>query len=71
MGHQPGRLSERELWACAQKVIDRHGPDAEFHAAQRADELLENGDIDGQRVWKAILARIETWRAEHLPPLLQ
>jgi len=64
-------ISDRELWACAQKVIDMHGPDAELHAAFRADELLEAGDIDGQRVWIAILRRIEEWRADHLPPLLQ
>ena len=64
-------LSDRELWACAQKVLDMHGTDAELHAALRADELLESGDIDGQRVWLTILARIEEWRSEHLPPLLQ
>lgn len=68
---KPHSVGERELWACAQKVIDMHGRDAELHAAGRADELLEAGDLDGQRVWKAILARIEAWRREHLPPLLQ
>ena len=67
----PPPISERELWACAQKVIDIHGRDAELHAAQRADELLEAGDLDVQRVWKAILKRIQTWRRENMPPLLQ
>lgn len=65
------RISDWELWACARKIIDRHGTEAELHAAQRADELLEAGDIDGQRVWKAIVARIREWRREELPPLLQ
>lgn len=64
-------ISDRELWACAQKVIDMHRTDAELHAAMRADELLEAGDVDGQRVWMAILSRIEQWRSVHLPPLLQ
>ncbi len=64
-------ISDRELWACAQKVIDMHRTDAELHAAMRADELLEAGDLDGQRVWMAILERIEQWRSEQLPPLLQ
>lgn len=68
--HRP-TISERELWACARKVIDMHGRDAELHAAMRADELLADGDLEGQRVWKAILARIEDWRREMLPPLLQ
>lgn len=69
--NKPLPVSERELWACAQKIIDMHGRDAELHAAMRADELLSEGDVDGQRVWKAILARIVDWRRETLPPLLQ
>ncbi len=63
-------ITDRELWACAQKVIDMHGPDAELHAAMRADELLDAGDIDGQRVWLAILARIDEWRSKNVPLLL-
>ena len=64
-------IGERELWACAQTMINRHGTDAEWHAAQRADELLDSGDLDGQRVWKAILIRIAQLRDPALPPLLQ
>ena len=64
-------ISDRELWACACKVIDMHGAGAELHAAMRADELLADGDVDGQRVWKAILARIAEWRCEGLPPMRQ
>ena len=64
-------ISDRELWACACKVIDMHGAGAELHAAMRADELLAGGDLDGQRVWKAILARIVEWRREGLPPMHQ
>lgn len=52
-------------------MIDRHGRDAELQAAPRADELLADGDLEGRRVWKAILTRIEAWRQEALPPLLQ
>ena len=63
-------ISDRELWGCAHKLVSLHGADAELHAAQRADELLEAGDLDGERVWKAILTRIEAWRRERLPPLL-
>ncbi len=64
-------ITDRELWACAQKMIDMHRTDAELQAAMRADELLEAGDFDGQRVWMAILKRIEQWRSGHVPPLLQ
>ena len=51
-------LSEWELWACANEYIRQHGVDAPIHAAMRADELLENGDIDGSGNWRAIVKRI-------------
>jgi hypothetical protein len=28
-------------------------------AAKRADALLELGDVDGQRIWKAVLRAVE------------
>jgi hypothetical protein len=40
-------------------VTDQHGEDATQRAAQRADELLEVGDLDGSAVWRRILAAIE------------
>lgn len=48
-------ISEREIWACAHEVIRRYGDAAAFHAAQRADTLLEKSDIAGQRTWLRIL----------------
>lgn len=39
-------------------MIERHGDDAALVAAQRADELLAAGDIEGQLVWKRIIAAI-------------
>ncbi len=35
-------------------LIQKHGPDAVFHASQRVDELLERGDMDGRAVWLRI-----------------
>ncbi|VXC95778.1 hypothetical protein SPHINGOAX6_70570 [Sphingomonas sp. AX6] len=40
-------------------LISRHGADAWFHAAQRADELSAQGDVDGHLTFVAILRRIE------------
>jgi hypothetical protein len=54
--------SERATWRTAATVIDKHGDLAELHAAQRADALLANGDVDGQRVWKRILTAITAIR---------
>ena len=34
--------------------MKRHGADAPIVAAQRADELFNEGDLDGVAVWKRI-----------------
>lgn len=54
------RISERELWACAQHYVQRYAVDAPVHAAMRADELLAAGEIEGARTFIAIVRRIET-----------
>jgi hypothetical protein len=50
--------SDLDLWRAANLMIERHGTEAAFVAAQRADEMLAQGDIEGQLVWKRILAAI-------------
>ena len=45
--------------------MKRHGQDAPIHAAMRADELLEAGDLDGYAVRKKIVkAGQESLRVE-------
>lgn len=53
------RISEWELWACAQHYVREFEGDAVFQAALRADELLEAGDVEGAHTFTAILQRIE------------
>jgi hypothetical protein len=48
-----------DVFRCAKLLLDRHGQDASFHAAQRADELDSAGDQAGRRAWIAILAAID------------
>lgn len=50
---------ERHIWACANTLITQHGEDAWFHASVRADQLLESGDPDGHKMFKAILVCME------------
>lgn len=50
---------EQELWAAANMVINRHGSEAWFYAAQRADELLAQGDVEGHAAFVAILRCID------------
>lgn len=51
-------IEDREIWACANQLMKQHGMDAWFVAAQRADELLLAGDMEGNRTFVRILGRI-------------
>jgi len=54
--------SDIDIWRAANLLIKRHGDDASIIAAQRADELLEQGDVEGQIVWKRIVSAIIEWQ---------
>jgi hypothetical protein len=45
-------------------VMDQWGEEAATFAGDRADQLLEDGDIDGALVWRRILAAIEELQRE-------
>ena len=47
-------LPEIDIWRAANLLIKQHGDGAELVAAQRADELLDRGDVEGVHVWKRI-----------------
>lgn len=47
-------ISELDIWRAASLLIRQHGADAELVAAQRADEMLDCGDGEGQLVWMRI-----------------
>lgn len=51
-------LSEWELWACANRVLQSHGEHAAAHAAEQIEALVRAGDPDGVRAWRAIARRI-------------
>ncbi len=52
-------IADIDIWRAATLLIKRHGgPDAAIVAAQRADECLASGDMDGQAVWKRIVEAI-------------
>ena len=42
--------SNIDIYQTANELIKQHGDDAPIHAAMRADELLNAGDMDGQAV---------------------
>lgn len=50
--------SERELWACANRVVMQHGDGAPMFVAERIGALALAGDWEGVAVWKAIAAKM-------------
>ena len=48
-------------------TLDRDGDEAALYAAGRPDLLLEEGDIEGAAVWRAILTAIEELDRERGP----
>jgi hypothetical protein len=52
-------ISDLDIWRAANILLKRRGEDAGAVAAQRADELLAAGDVEGQIVWKRIAAAVE------------
>jgi len=47
-------IPDLDIWRAANLLIRQHGDLAEIVAAQRADELLDRGDRDGELVWLRI-----------------
>jgi hypothetical protein len=45
-------------------MIQRYGSNAGLEAAERADELLEKGDLEGSAVWQRIMTAIEKLQAQ-------
>ena len=52
-------IDNPDIFRAAKLLIDQHGDDAPIRAAQRADVLLEEGDLDGALVWRWILDAID------------
>ena len=52
-------ISDPDIFRAAKLLIDQHGADAAIRAAQRADELQDEGDVDGAVVWRRILEAID------------
>ncbi len=51
--------SDIEIYQSANLLIREYGDGAAFHAAMRADAMLEAGDPDGLAVWKRIIRAVD------------
>jgi hypothetical protein len=52
-------VDDPDIFRTAKLMIDQHGEEAALQAAQRADELFEDGDLEGSVVWRRIASAIE------------
>lgn len=51
-------LSDWELWACSNQLVEQHGTGAVLVATTRVFELGEAGDKDGHIAWCMISDRV-------------
>ncbi len=52
-------MNEIDIYRTTNTLFREHGDKATIHAAMRADELLDQGDLDGVAVWKRIVKAVE------------
>ncbi len=51
--------SDLDIYRSAAVLVREHGQNAALEAAQRADAMLDRGDMGGCAVWKRIVAAVE------------
>ena len=56
--------SDLDIYRSAKLLIDQHSDEAPIHAAMKADELSEKGDLDGAAAWRRILDAINELQDE-------
>ncbi len=61
-------VPDLDIYRTANVLIKQHGEDAPVHAAMRADELLEAGDLEGCAVFKRVLKAVEEMLSKERPP---
>ena len=44
-------IPDRDVWQAAVLLVKRYGDDALLEAAERADQMLEEGDMAGAETW--------------------
>ncbi|MCX7139384.1 MAG: hypothetical protein NTW47_22910 [Proteobacteria bacterium] len=60
-------LPDLDIYRSAHALIEQHGENASFEAAQRADRMLAEGDMPGKAVWLRILKAIDELQSETVP----
>jgi hypothetical protein len=50
--------TDLDIYRSAKLLVDQYGEGASLHAANRADEMLDKGDLVGQVTWLRIYAAV-------------
>ncbi len=59
--------SDLDIYRSAHELIEQHADAADIEAAMRADELAEDGDMEGRAVWLRIVKAIAELLSEERP----
>lgn len=51
--------SDLDIYRTANLMIKQHGGQAQLEAAQRADKLLEDGNLEGIATWRKVIKAIQ------------
>ena len=57
-------VDDIDVFRSAVALINQHGDEAPIHAAMKADDMLERGDMDGRAVWLRIVDAIKDMQRE-------
>ena len=60
-------IDDHDVFTAARLLIDKHGDGAALMASQRAEQMLDQGDLDGAMVWRQILEGIDELQRERAP----
>ena len=66
---KPLMISDLDIYRAAMLLVDQHGEGAPVWAAERADELFQDGDIEGATIWRMIVTAIEELQRPRRPRL--
>jgi hypothetical protein len=62
-------VSGLDIYRTANLLIQQHGTeDAKLYAAQRADEMLAKGDLNGDQIWRLIFKAIGELASTEISP---
>ena len=58
-----------DIYRSAKLLVDQHGQDALFFAAQQAESCWERGDLAGKAVWMGVIRAIKELLRGGAPPM--